>query len=125
MRNEKIRRILLKCSVVSFIQQSSIIFVLNIYLVNNFLKVNYLLVLEGFLKHGNKSYDKILGIEIPSNLISCHVFLKNINPVVILKFPKRILKYYFSKGFTLFDCNNNNLAKIPNEVKDRIHAEDK
>ena len=109
----------------SFIQQSSIIFVLNIYLVNNFLKVNYLLVLEGFLKHGNKSYDKILRIEIPLNLMSCHGFLKNKNPVVILKFSERILKYYFSKGFTLFDCNNNNLAKIPNEVKDRIHAEDK
>ena len=35
-----------------------------------------------------------------------------------------MLEYYFSKGFTLFDWNTNNLAKIPNEVKDIIHAED-
>ena len=35
-----------------------------------------------------------------------------------------MLEYYFSKGFTLFECNTNNLAKLPNEVKQRIHAED-
>ena len=35
-----------------------------------------------------------------------------------------MLKYYFSKGFTLFDFNTNNLAKLPNKVKDRICAED-
>ena len=35
-----------------------------------------------------------------------------------------MLEYYFSKGFTLFDCDSNNLEKLPNEVKDRIHAED-
>ena len=64
-------------------------------------------------KNGNKSYDKI-----------CPVFLKNKNPVVILKFPTRMLEYYFSKGFTLFDCNTNNLAKLPNDVKYRTHAED-
>ena len=57
------------------------------------------------------------------NLMSRHGFLKNKNTVVILKCPKRMLKYYFSKGFTLFDCNTNNLAKLPNEVKDRIHVE--
>ena len=58
------------------------------------------------------------------NLMSCHGFLKNINPIVVLKCPKRMLEYYFSKGFTLFDCDIINLEKLPNEVKVRIHAED-
>ena len=58
------------------------------------------------------------------NLISCHGFFKNKDPIAILKFPKRTLEYYFSEGFTLFDCNTNNLAKLPNEVKKRTHAED-
>ena len=79
----------------------------------------------GNFKHENKSYDKILGIGIPNllmNLMSFHGFLKNINPIVVLKCPKRMLEYYFSKGFTLFYCSSNNLEKLPNEVKDRIHA---
>ena len=46
------------------------------------------------------------------------------NHVVVLKWPKRMLEYYFSKEFTLFDCNTNNLKKLTNEVKDIIHAED-
>ena len=58
------------------------------------------------------------------NLISSHAFLKNINSFVILKGTKRILEYYFSKVFTLLECNTNNLSKIPNEVEDRIHAEE-
>ena len=81
----------------------------------------------GGFKHEEKSHDKILGIGIPDllmNLMSCHGFLKNKNPVVILKFPKRMLEYYFSKGFTILECNYNNLAKLPNEVKQIIHAED-
>ena len=48
----------------------------------------------GFI-HGNKSYEKILGIRIPyllMNLMYCHDFLKNINPIVILKYPKRMLE---------------------------------
>ena len=74
-------------------------------------------------KHGNKSYDKILGIGIPyllMKLMSCRVFLKKINPVVVLKCPKRMLEYYFSKVFTLFDLNTNNFEKLPNEVKNII-----
>ena len=51
------------------------------------------------------------------NLMSCHGFVKDKNPVVIFKFSKRMLEYYFSKRFTLFDCNTNNLEKITNEVK--------
>ena len=80
----------------------------------------------GVSKHGDKRFDRILGIGIPDllmNLMSCHGFLKNINSVVILKFPKRMLEYYFSKGFTILECNDNNLAKLPNEVKKIIHAE--
>ena len=58
------------------------------------------------------------------NLIFCHGFLKNINTIFLLKCPKRMLEYYFSNIFTLFKCNTNNLAKLPNELNDRIHAED-
>ena len=82
---------------------------------------------EGGFKHGTKSYDKILGIRIPyllMNLMFCRGFLKNINPVVILKCPKSMFEYYFSKGFTLFECNTTNLSKLPNDVKYRICGED-
>ena len=71
----------------------------------------------GISKHGDKSFNKILDFGIPDllmNLMSCHVFLKNINSVVILKYPKRMLGYYFSKGFTILGCNVNNLAKLSN-----------
>ena len=57
------------------------------------------------------------------NLISCHGCLKNKYPIVILKFPKRMFEYHFSKGFTYFDCNIIDLAKLPTEVKFRINAE--
>ena len=73
-----------------------------------------------------KRFDRILGIGIPYsfvNLISCRGFLKNIHSVFIVKFPKRTLEYYFSKGFTILECNDNNLAKLPNYVKQRTHAE--
>ena len=89
--------------------------------------MKYLWVLEGVL-NTEKKFDIILGIGIPDllmNLISCHIFLKNINYVVILRFPKRIFEYYLSKVFTILECNENNLAKLPNYVKDRIHAEEK
>ena len=33
-----------------------------------------------------------------------------------------MLEYYFSKGFTMLECNDINLAKLPNDVKQRIHA---
>ena len=58
------------------------------------------------------------------NLMSCRGFLKNINYVVILKCPKSNLEYYLSKGFTILECNDNNLEKIPNEVKQIIHVEE-
>ena len=58
------------------------------------------------------------------NLMYCHGFLKNKSYVVILKIPKIMLEYYLSKVFTLFKCNTINLAKLPNEVKQIIHAEE-
>ena len=39
-----------------------------------------------------------------------------------VKFPKRMLEYYFSKGFTIFECNDNNWAKIPNNTKQITYA---
>ena len=56
------------------------------------------------------------------NLISCHGFLKNINYVVRLKFPKRMLEYHLSKVFTILECNDNNLEKPSNDVKQITHA---
>ena len=53
-----------------------------------------------------------------------HGFLKNKNLVVVLKCPKSMLEYNFSKVFILFDCNTHNLEKLPNEAKEIIHAED-
>ena len=35
-----------------------------------------------------------------------------------------MLEYYFSKVFGILECNFNNLAKLTNEVKQRIHAEE-
>ena len=58
------------------------------------------------------------------NLMSCHGFLKDINYVVILKCPKRMLEYYFLKGFNILECNYNNLAKLPNDIKQRTHVEE-
>ena len=58
------------------------------------------------------------------NLMYCHSFFKNINYVFKFKFPKRMLEYYLPKGFDTLECNVNNLAKLPNEVKQIIHAEE-
>ena len=70
----------------------------------------------GFI-HGDKSFDRILDIGIPyllMKLMSCHGFLNNINYVVKLKRPIRTMGYYFSKGFTILECNYNILEKLPN-----------
>ena len=58
------------------------------------------------------------------NLMYFCEFLRNKDSVVILKLPKSMFEYYFSKGFTYFDYNISNLGKLPNEVKQIIHAED-
>ena len=57
-------------------------------------------------------------------LLSCLGFLKNINYVVILKGSKSMVEYYLSKGFTIVEWNDNNLAKLPNELKQIIHVEE-
>ena len=78
-------------------------------------------------KYVENVLNRILGIRIPYlliNLLLCHGFLKNIKSIVILKFPKRMVEYYFSKGFDILECNFNNLAKLPNETKQRIYAEE-
>ena len=78
-------------------------------------------------KHRGKSLNRIWGIGIPyllMTLLSCHSFVKNINSVVILKCAKRMLEYNFSKVFDILECNDNNLEKPPNKVKQRIHAEE-
>ena len=77
-------------------------------------------------KHGDKSFNRLLGIGIPyllMKLMSCHGFSKNINSVVILKFPKKMLTYNFSEIFTILECNVHHLEKPTNEVKQRIRAE--
>ena len=58
------------------------------------------------------------------NSLYCHGFLKYINSVVIIKCPKRMLRYYFSKGFDILECNYNNLAKLSIEVKQIIYAKE-
>ena len=78
-------------------------------------------------KYGDKRFHRILVIGIPNllmDLMSCHGSLKNINYVVLFKCPKTMLEYYFSEGFNILECNVNDLAKLPNEVKQRIHAEE-
>ena len=47
-------------------------------------------------------YDNLFGIGIPVillNMLSCHGFLNNNEPIVILKCPNRMSEYYFNKGF--------------------------
>ena len=77
-------------------------------------------------KYEEKDYNRILGIVIPyfNELIVMLFFFEENKSIVILKCSKRMLEYYFSKRFGILECNFNNLAKLPNEVKQRIHAEE-
>ena len=78
-------------------------------------------------KHVEKTFNRILAIGIPDllmNLLSYSGFLMNIRSIVMLKCPKRMLEYYLSKEFGILECNFNNLVKLPNEVKQIIHAEE-
>ena len=79
----------------------------------------------GSYKHINKKYDNVFRFVIPyllMNVLSCHGFLKNNDSVVILKCPNRMFEYYFNKGFIIFDCDKNNLERLPSEIKDRVGA---
>ena len=54
------------------------------------------------IRHEDKDYDNLFGIGIPDillSMLSCHVFLKNNEYIVILKCPNRMSEYYFNKGF--------------------------
>ena len=78
-------------------------------------------------KYAEKDYKMILGIGIPDflmNLFQCHGLSNNIKYIVILKCPKSLLEYYFSKGFGILKQNSNILTKIPNLVKTIIHVEE-
>ena len=50
-------------------------------------------------KHDGMDYYTLFGIGIPDillNMLSCHVFLKNDDSIVILKCRNRMSKYYFN-----------------------------
>ena len=67
-----------------------------------------------------------MGFGIPDlllNLLSCQGFFKNNESVVILKFPHRMSECYFNKWFIIFDCDEDNLKRLPSKVKDRVGAE--
>ena len=71
-------------------------------------------------KYVKKYFNRILGIGVPDllmNLFLCRGFLKNIKSIVVLKFPKRMLESYFSKGFGILECNSNHLTKNPDLLK--------
>ena len=90
-------------------------------------KLSYLcLGVTGRYKYLDKNYDNVLGFVIPDlllNLLSCQGFLKNNGSVVILKCPHRMFEYYFNKGFIIFIYDENNLKRLPSEVKYRVGAE--
>ena len=77
-------------------------------------------------KYEEKYFNRILIIGITYlliNLLSRHGFSNNIKYIFILKCLKSMLEYNFSKGFGILECNFNNFAQPPHEVKQRIHAE--
>ena len=81
---------------------------------------------SGRYKHLDKDYDNVLGFGIPDlllNLLSCKCFSKNNEYVAILKCPHRMSEYYFNKGFIIFDCDEENLKRLPSQVKNRIGTE--
>ena len=42
----------------------------------------------------------------------------------MIKFPRRMLEFYFSKGFGILERNSNHLKKTPNLSKQIIQAEE-
>ena len=57
------------------------------------------------------------------NLLSCHGFLKNNDYVVILECPNMMFEYYFNKGLIIFDSDENNLERLPSEIKETVGEE--
>ena len=78
------------------------------------------------IRHEDKDYDNLFCIGIPDifiNMLSCQEFLNNNDSIVILKFANRMSQYYFNKGFTQLNCDEDHLKQVPVEVKDRVGAE--
>ena len=76
-------------------------------------------------KYMLKRFNKLLGIGIPylsMKLLPCRGFMKNINVIVILLCPSRMLEYCFSKGFVILKHNSVNLSINTNNSKQVIHA---
>ena len=48
------------------------------------------------------------------SLLSCNGFTNSTKIIVVLKCPKGMLEYYFSKVFGILEHNSNYLKKIPN-----------
>ena len=80
----------------------------------------------GMYKHLDEKYDNILGFGIPDisfNFLSCIGFSNNNESVVILKCPHRMYEHYFNKGLIIFDFDEDNLKRLPSQVKYRVGAE--
>ena len=58
-------------------------------------------------------------------MLSCHVFFKNNESIVVLKCPNRMSEYYFNKGFIQLTCDEDHLNKLPKLVQQRVGAEPK
>ena len=74
-----------------------------------------------------KDFNGFLGIGISNlliNLLLCHGFKKDIESVFILKCPRRMLEYYYSKVFGILERNSKHLKKIVKLAKHRIRAEE-
>ena len=116
------KRFIIECWVLLFIPQSKNYICID-YLACQSKQLSEIPVASiGGSEHGDKSVDKIIDVGIPDliiNLMSCCGFLKNLDSFVVFKCLKRILEYYFSKGFNILKCNDNNLAKLPNDVKQK------
>ena len=76
-------------------------------------------------KHEDMDYDNLFGIGIPDifmNMLSCQGFINNNGYILILKCPNRMSQYYFNKGFTQLKCDEDNLKKNPENVKEKVVA---
>ena len=59
-------------------------------------------------KYLAKDFYRWLRFGIPdllNNLLSCNGFTNKIESIVKLKYPKRMLEYYFSLGYGILECN--------------------
>ena len=76
-------------------------------------------------RHEDKDYNNLFRIgitDIIMNILSCQGFINKNDSIVILKCPNRMSQYYFIKGFTQLKCDEDNLKRIPELVKERVGA---